>query len=174
MTKSNGVRPKFNSFESALQTLKDSGFYWSAITSNEAKDLLKHKQLGTFLVRQSSDPRHLFTITLKTVLLVTSVRIVMLNGLFRLDSAGDSYVPSFDCVVKLVSYYVAAATKESHGKSKWTKSKLILTRPLYKEVSSLKHLSRIAVNRHLHPEGSHALPLPAHLKLYLRRYPHLV
>ena len=176
MTKSNGTRPqKTYHLESVLQALKESGFYWSDITSNEAKDLLKDKTPGTFLVRQSSDQRHLFSITLKTVLLVTSIRVAMFNGIFQLDSAGERSVPAFDCVVKLVCYYMAASkrTQESSQQEiQRRKSKLLLTKPLYKEVRSLKHLSRTVVNRHLQPEGGHALPLPANLKLYLRRYPH--
>ena len=166
---------KITPLERVLQILKESGFYWNDIDRNEAKDLLQHRQPGTFLVRPSSDSRHMFTLTLKTMNSVRSIRIVMLNGQFWFETSGDCFAPSFDCVVKLVDFYVKEGSKAiTEGNTERTAKRKLLTQPLYKEASGLKHLCRVAVNRHLRPDGCRTLPLPATLKLYLRQYPYSV
>ena len=71
-------------FDNVLQTLQTSGFYWGAINATQSKTLLMHKHIGTFLVRASSDPKHLFTLSLRTESGVTNIRIVMNDGKFSL------------------------------------------------------------------------------------------
>uniref|UniRef100_A0A674K1H3 SH2 domain-containing protein n=1 Tax=Terrapene triunguis TaxID=2587831 RepID=A0A674K1H3_9SAUR len=42
------------------------GFYWGSLSGAEAKRLLSPHPPGAFLVRDSSDHRHLFTLSLRT------------------------------------------------------------------------------------------------------------
>lgn len=171
--------------DKVLETLKTSGFYWGAINGNQSKVFLMKKKPGTFLIRASSDPKHLFTLSLRTELGVTNIRIVMCDGKFSLDQnngtsahavANQQALPKFDCVVKLLFYYMLLSRrsnsrqKSSHAGTHGKVAHLSLTSPLYKEVSSLKHLCRRTLNRQLIGEGVHRLPIPAKLKVYLRNY----
>ena len=172
-------------FDNVLETLQTSGFYWGAINANQSKSLLKHQKVGTFLVRASSDPKHLFTLSLKTESGVTNIRIVMCDGNFSLDqnqnngtttrAASQQGSLRFDCVVKMLFYYMLVAKRTSQQNSSGTRTRdnrvvLRLVAPLYKEVSSLQHLCRKKLNRLVIGEGIHTLPIPSKLKIYLRRY----
>ena len=163
----------------AVQALKQSGFYWGGITNQQAKALLKDTSVGSFLVRDSSDQRYLFTLTLKTSIGVTSVRIVMEKMTFRVDSGGSkALTPSFDCVVRLVHYYMQVYRTnrpmcDSQGMTtKDARGLLLLRYPLYKGVQSLQHLCRRTVNQVTRPESIHKLPVAHHLQIYLRNYPY--
>ena len=175
-----GPNNKHGNMESAVEALKQSGFYWGGITSKQAKALLKDTNVGSFLVRDSADQRYLFTLTLKTSVGVTSVRIVMQKAMFRFD-AGSSEVrtPSFESVVQLVHYYMEIAWDIKSGTNtqgkltKDTRGSLLLYYPLYKGISSLKHLCRRTVNRIvIRPDRVHELALPNRLQMYLRQYPY--
>lgn len=185
------------SLDSVLKKLQESGFYWGSITSVKAKSLLRDEPVGKFLVRDSSDSRHLFTITLVTSTGITNVRIVFCEGLFSLDK-NDTFVrqenensenrsaPRFDCVVKMVFYYMllsrkilqdkeqgAAATQPTHGSGEiGTAAVFVLCSPLYKDVSSLQHLCRRALNRQLIAAAAKDLSVPHPVKFYLTQYPY--
>ncbi|KFZ51971.1 Suppressor of cytokine signaling 3, partial [Antrostomus carolinensis] len=49
-----------------VRKLQESGFYWSTVTGGEANLLLSTEPAGTFLIRDSSDQRHFFTLSVKT------------------------------------------------------------------------------------------------------------
>ena len=172
-------------FDNVLETLTTSGFYWGAINANQSKRLLIHKDVGIFLVRASSDPKHLFTLSLKTELGVTNIRIIMCDGKFSLDQSQNNGVTTravcqrgvlrFDCVVKMLFYYILLSRRTLRQNSSSTRTRdrgtmLFLAAPLYKEVSSLQHLCRRTLNRYVIGEGVHKLPIPTKLKLYLRNY----
>ena len=142
-------------FDQVLRTLQASGFYWAAITATQSKTLLMHKPIGTFLVRASSDPKHLFTLTLRTESDVTHIRIIMNDGKFSLDqieTIGPPTQPAnsiqraalrFDCVVKMLHFYRLFSTRTGQQMSANIRKHdrgpmLFLTTPLYKEVSSLQ------------------------------------
>ena len=71
---------------STFNVLQMSGWYHGAMTYREAKMKLKPCENGTFLVRDSSDDRYLFTLSVKTPRGTTSVRIEYEDGQFTLDS----------------------------------------------------------------------------------------
>ena len=50
----------------AVSRLKESGFYYGSISHSEARDLLQPHPPGTFLVRDSSHQRFLFSLTVRT------------------------------------------------------------------------------------------------------------
>lgn len=185
-----------SNLDPTIKKLDKSGFYWGAISGIKAKALLRDQPVGTFLVRDSSDSRHLFTITLVSTAGITNVRIVFVEGLFSLDKK-DTFTmntskefqhrrsPRFDCVVKMIFYYMlvtrnilqadveqgaSAIPLENTGTPKF-----ILCSPLYKEVSSLQHLCRKALNNQLLASGVKDLPatcIPHTVKSYLSQYPY--
>lgn len=178
------------SLNPVLKKLEESGFYWGAITGIKAKSLLQDQPVGTFLVRDSSDARHLFTVTLVTATGITNIRIIFCEGLFSLDKK-DTLIrqseedfkqrssPRFDCVVKMVFYYMLVSRKILQEKGQATPPKsdktstpiFLLWIPLYKEVSSLQHLCRRALNRQIITAGDkESIPYP--VKYYLSQYPY--
>lgn len=188
------INATVSSLDTTIKKLEKSGFYWGAISGIKAKALLRDQPVGKFLVRDSSDSRHLFTITLVTATGITNVRIVLCEGLFSLDKK-DTYTtkrnreefqhrctPRFDCVVKMVFYYMLVTRKILQGDHQQGASetlentgtaKFLLWSPLYKEVSSLQHLCRKALNNQLLANGVKDLPAVPHtVKLYLSQYPY--
>jgi len=49
----------------AMSRLRESGFYYGSISPSEARDLLQPHPAGTFLVRDSSDKRFAFSLTVR-------------------------------------------------------------------------------------------------------------
>ncbi|CAK8695562.1 unnamed protein product [Clavelina lepadiformis] len=69
-----------------FETVEECPWYWGEMSGAEAKKQLSGTSQGTFLLRDSSDPRYLFSLSLLTKRGPTSIRIVYSNGLFRFDS----------------------------------------------------------------------------------------
>ncbi|XP_076154704.1 LOW QUALITY PROTEIN: suppressor of cytokine signaling 3b [Alosa pseudoharengus] len=93
---------------SAARKLQESGFYWSSMGGKEASSLLNAEPAGTFLVRDSSDHRHFFTLSVKTVTGTKNLRIQCDACSFYLqtDPCDAQKVPHFDCVLKLIHHYM--------------------------------------------------------------------
>ncbi|XP_011360388.1 suppressor of cytokine signaling 3 [Pteropus vampyrus] len=103
-----GRRSEYQLVVNAVRKLQESGFYWSAVTGGEANLLLSAEPAGTFLIRDSSDQRHFFTLSVKTQSGTKNLRIQCEGGSFSLQSDPRSTqpVPRFDCVLKLVHHYM--------------------------------------------------------------------
>jgi hypothetical protein len=191
-----------SSIEEILKTnqskLEQCHWYHPLLGCGESSRLLEHSAPGTFLVRDSSDPRFRFSLSVQRKGQEegpTSVRIHFQDGKFRLDAEDSirALMPEFSSVPDLVDHYSegedAAATalrveREHHRQRPvWVdnvgklSSPISLGQPLYKSAPSLKHFSRLGVNRMLQdagaPAGSSAeLGLPRQLAQYLDQYPH--
>ncbi|KAI8520579.1 suppressor of cytokine signaling 2-like [Branchiostoma floridae x Branchiostoma belcheri] len=163
-----------------VNLLEASGWYWGSLPGGKAKALLRPKQDGTFLVRDSENSAHLFSLSVKTPRGPTSVRIQYTeDGKFRLDSDKKSDTPEFDCVVKLVNYYMAE-TIAGRDKHFWLEPSgrrevpVKLCRPLKGQVPALQHLCRTVIHRHTTDGEVDKLPLPAPLRKFLLDYPYKV
>ncbi|XP_074648525.1 uncharacterized protein LOC141903995 [Tubulanus polymorphus] len=171
----------YSSLKSVMHRLYISGFYYEGLSSKEATELLEGKQNGSFLLRDSSDPNHLFSLSLKTPRGTTSVRIEYHKGKFRLDSEDclKTRMPTFDCVISLIMYYVKRVQGKS-GRRVLLDSTgrrdlpVKITKPVLKCVPMMKHCSRKAICRTLRNPSAdvHRLPLPNLLKSYLSQYPY--
>ncbi|XP_030053758.1 suppressor of cytokine signaling 3-like [Microcaecilia unicolor] len=142
----------FERVETALERLEASGFYWSTLSGAEAKKLLADQALGVFLIRDSSDHHHLFTLSVRTAAGITNLRIKQEGPSFFLETVpGAEQPPTFNCVVKLVDHYVRLTSAgESDSNLCYVEGKerpvpLVLTRPLNCKVVSLQHLCRRTV-----------------------------
>lgn len=142
---------------------------------------------GTFLMRDSNHPKHMLTLSVKTCCGPTSVRIEYSRGSFWLDSiaAGQPCMQTFPDVLSLVQYYMSsghvpqtpsavdpvAKPDPAHDAAQGRNVPLKLMFPLHKPGAfpSLRHLTRLTINRHAScPEQ---LPLPKPLLGYLQDYP---
>ncbi|XP_048029537.1 cytokine inducible SH2-containing protein b [Megalobrama amblycephala] len=162
-----------------FQHLQTSGWYWGGMTASEARNALSGTSEGTFLVRDSSHPLYLFTLSIKTQRGPTNVRVEYDSGRFRLDSSfpARSCLLSFCALPSLVQHYASMSQEEErkaeehHMVSKDNGILLKLRKPLHRPQAfpTLQHLTRLAINRHT---DSHTqLPLPRPLLLYLQEYP---
>ncbi|KAJ8383859.1 hypothetical protein AAFF_G00214290 [Aldrovandia affinis] len=173
--------------QSAMAQLAESGWYWGCITAAQAKQVLNEALEGTFLLRDSSNPGYLLTLSVKTSLGPTHLRIAYSDGAFGFDSVAVARprLRQFEGAVELVQHY-ALAYQRSLGLQHQPKPpeeevppgtpestlQLKLTRPLYKSAPSLQHLCRITINQR---SRSHRdLPLPDRLKGFLLEYPFLL
>lgn len=153
----------------ALRKLQESGFYWGAVGGREASSLLRSEPPGTFLVRDSSDHHHFFTLSVQTSRGTKNLRIHSEGGGFFLqpDPRSTHEPPQFDCVLKLIAHYMGKGTDgggEREGQAAGAgvtggsvylihtggeRVPLELHRPLSSSLSSLQHLCRKTLNGHL-------------------------
>uniref|UniRef100_A0A8C5QZB0 Suppressor of cytokine signaling 3 n=1 Tax=Leptobrachium leishanense TaxID=445787 RepID=A0A8C5QZB0_9ANUR len=170
-------RSEYNLVLSAVRKLQESGFYWSTVTGSQANLLLSSEPAGTFLIRDSSDHRHFFTLSVKTDSGTKNLRIQCEPCGFSLqtDPRSAQPVPRFDCVLKLLRHYMPAKESGNCNKRAYyifsggERVPLLLSRPLSSNVSSLQHLCRKAVNGQIENfQGRDQLPLP--IKDFLQEY----
>lgn len=171
---------QYQMVQHAIRMLQESGFYWGSISGKEANHLLNSETSGTFLVRDSSDNRHFFTLSVKTESGTKNLRVQCDNKSFFLqtDSKSAQSVPRFDCVLKLVHHYMPSPKSNlSIGNSRSAyyiytggeKIPLELLRPLPCIMSSLQHLCRKTVNGHIEVSDKRE-ELPQQLKDFLQEY----
>lgn len=136
-----------------LHRLRECDFFWSTMNGKQASALLSPHMPGTFLLRESQDSGHLFTLSIKTETGTKNLRIVCDKNSFFLHTSPENVdkVPHFDCVLKLVNFYVNQ-TKSSivyYISAGGERMPLELIKPLYLTMSSLQHLCRKTINKDL-------------------------
>lgn len=165
-----------------MRALQTSGWYYEGLSWQESAEALQSTSPGTFLVRDSSDPRFLFSLSVQTERGPTNVRLHYVCGKFRLDAEPRlaPLMPLFECVVSLMEYYIEATkgrlrvtggeeenyrkgSKGNHLRHKevWVDARghmyshVLLTTPLFKKQQrpSLQHLARLSINRCLKAAG---------------------
>jgi len=165
--------------ETVYSRLQTCGFYYGRMSIDEATERLRRTPVGTFLLRDSADERYLFSISVQTCRGTTSIRVAFRSGLFRLDSSADQehLMPTFDCVLRLISYYVGLCSTGS-GSSTGRKNQstvgapktgnsyvlletsgrrdtpVLLRAPLRDRTSSLAHLCRRTIHTALNRGGA--------------------
>ncbi|XP_063995026.1 uncharacterized protein LOC135172693 [Diachasmimorpha longicaudata] len=157
--------------------LRTSGWYHEGLSWQQSEQILKNAEVGRWLLRDSSDSRYAFAVSVQTTRGPTSVRILHSFGRFRLDAEPTiaHAMPTFDCPIKMLEYYVQYSKKiEENQRHVWVDysgllfSHIYLTGPVVKEVRSLSHMARIAIDRRL-LEGRN---LPAPIRNYINEYPY--
>lgn len=162
-----------------------AGWYWGAITAAQAHAALQDASEGAFLVRDSSHPMYMLTLSVRTARGPTSIRIQYTRAQFLLDCSSPARpsLLSFPNVPSLVQHYMRperteegkveeeVPTKASLQTLQETSVVLKLKRAVYKPhgFPSLQHLTRLVLNRHC--DCPDQLPLPRPLLRYLHDYP---
>ncbi|XP_029907203.1 cytokine-inducible SH2-containing protein [Myripristis murdjan] len=165
--------------------LENSGWYWGAISAAQAHAALQEASEGAFLVRDSSHPLYMLTLSVRTARGPTSIRIQYSGAQFLLDSSSPARpsLLSFSSVPSLVQHYMGPGrdvegrrveeppSKASQQAIQETSVLLKLKRAVYKPQGfpSLQHLTRLVINRHT--DCPDQLPLPRPLLRYLQDYP---
>lgn len=91
-----------------FRQIADCSFYFGRLSVSEANRKLAPCAVGTFLLRDSSDNRFLFALTVQTRRGPTSVRLARdESGRFQLDCdrRQQSSMPTFASVIDLVRFY---------------------------------------------------------------------
>lgn len=177
--------------KAALSVLRESCWYWGNISGDRAREVLRKCDPGTFLIRDSSDKRYLFSLSVMTVRGPTSIRLIFSRGSFRIETSGI-ISPRSPCVVSLIvrmAFLSRNATSAQQPITEQSEVSLVgnvddvdedadsshvqvdervtffmdphvarpvpsrsnpalLERPLLFKVPSLKHLSRVTVNKY--------------------------
>lgn len=164
--------------------LEHCGFYYGAMNWSQSTELLRRTSEGTFLVRDSSDSRFLYSLSVQRGPGEgpTSVRIHFAHGQFRLDADEqiEHLMPTFDSVLDLANYYCQLSQSDRAKSHLWIDnatgdlySPICLKKPLRKDVPTLAHAARIAVHQSLKSQASlPELNLPNRITNYLDEYPH--
>ncbi|ESO85023.1 hypothetical protein LOTGIDRAFT_78096, partial [Lottia gigantea] len=158
-------------------------WYYSNCDSRRAKQILSRSPTGSFILRNSSDPKFLYSLSIRTDRGPTSVRIKYSRELFQMDCDEKllKILPRFENVIALVNFHLTWSQSDSDTSCRLigsTKDKYIpikLTKPVVNSPGSLKHLSRLTVNRsikdiHIPASSTDCLPIPECLKNYIREY----
>lgn len=155
-----------------LRQLKMCGWYWGDLSSDKAEEILKNTQEGSFILRDSSDACHLFTLSLKANNLVVSVRVAFSRGQFKLDSLRQEDSPGFENMVDLVDYYLEDKRRRFYvAVPDMAEFAVSLQHPVWKEAPTLQHLCRQCIVRRCRTsEELDSLPLPSHLIRFLKEY----
>lgn len=162
-----------------------SGWYWGSITAAQAHAALQGASDGSFLVRDSSHPMYMLTLSVRTARGPTSVRIQYSSARFLLDSSSPARpcLLSFPDVPSLVQHYIGPGRKVEETKPEEAPTKasqrllqefsvvLKLKKAVHKPQAfpSLQHLTRLAINKHT--DCPTKLPLPRPLMRYVQDYP---
>ncbi|CAI6362007.1 unnamed protein product [Macrosiphum euphorbiae] len=177
--------------------LRASGWYYEGANAQAmATDALTRMPAGRFFVRDSRHLGHLFTMDVQTGRIgesrLISVRFTYEDGMFGLDTMpqhADAHcsVPKFRCPIELVEYYVRmcriqVAHIQIPVHPTWVDqsgkffSWMHIIRPMVKvtaeEFPSLKHMSRLVINRHNQLITMASTSQPNQLMEYLLQYPY--
>ncbi|KAM3914280.1 suppressor of cytokine signaling 1-like isoform 1-T2 [Leptodactylus fuscus] len=150
--------------ERSVLTLQASGFYWGPLPTAEAHSMLGKETVGTFLVRDSSQGNHLFSVSIKMESGPVSVRVLFLKGRFWLRELFS------DCPVKLLEQAVERCKKSPllclNGIN------LVLSKPLRRtRVLTLQHLCRQCIVTQCGREGLSRLSIQPALRNYIEEFP---
>lgn len=150
--------------ERSVLTLQAGGFYWGPLPTAEAHAMLARETVGTFLVRDSSQGNHLFSVSIKMESGPASVRVLFFKGRFWLRELFS------DCLVKLLEQAVERSKKSpllcQNG------VKLVLSKPLRRtRVLSLQQICRRCIVTQSGTEGLSRLPIQPALRNYIEEFP---
>lgn len=147
----------FKTIVETMSMLEESGFYWGAMTVEEAHHKLKKEPVGTFLIRDSQQKNVFFTLSYRSSQGPVSVRIHFQSSRFSLKEGSKE---SFETLFQLLEHY-SSSPKRS------------LLRPYRKQrVHSLQELCRKRIIETSGAQAIDQLPVNPVVKDFLRSFPY--
>jgi len=179
---------EFKCVEPIRNQLTVCRFYFGRMSADEAWVHLAATPVGTYLLRDSSDIRFKYSISVQTTRGPTSIRVGYdESGRFYLDSKPDQMdsILRFDNILALIQFYTRlnAPTERarlpsetcfdtSQQQQQQRDGPVMLLKPYEQDGSaSLMHLCRKTINRELDGRSTTRLCLVPSLKGYLNEYP---
>ncbi|XP_075310547.1 suppressor of cytokine signaling 7-like isoform X2 [Odontesthes bonariensis] len=170
-------RPDAGSFATSLRELEKCGWYWGPMNWEDAEMKLKGKPDGSFLVRDSSDPRYILSLSFRSQGVTHHTRMEHYRGTFSLWCH-----PKFeDRCHSVVEFIERAIMHSKNGKFLYflrsrvpglppTPVQLLYPVSRFSSVKSLQHLCRFCIRQLVRIDHIQELPLPTSLIAYLRKF----
>ena len=156
----------------SLETLSHYSWYWGPINRFEAEDKLKGKPDGSFLVRDSSNEFHLYSVSFRSRGRTCHTRIRYEDG--RFGFLTPTGLMGTKTVVGLIKRSIRISQK---GVLCFSNSPGFLNIPhpvrfmtpvsRFEDLPSLQHLCRFVIRQNSRCDKLHELPLPSKLINYL-------
>ncbi|XP_030628556.1 suppressor of cytokine signaling 7 [Chanos chanos] len=169
--------PDASSFTASLRELERCGWYWGPMNWEDAEMKLKGKPDGSFLVRDSSDPRYILSLSFRSQGVTHHTRMEHYRGTFSLWCH-----PKFeDRCHSVVEFIERAIMHSKNGKFLYflrsrvpglppTPVQLLYPVSRFSNVKSLQHLCRFCIRQLVRIDHIQELPLPKPLISYLRKF----
>ncbi|XP_026871878.2 suppressor of cytokine signaling 7-like isoform X2 [Electrophorus electricus] len=170
-------RPDAGNFATSLRELEKCGWYWGPMNWEDAEMKLKHKPDGSFLVRDSSDPRYILSLSFRSQGVTHHTRMEHYRGTFSLWCH-----PKFeDRCHSVVEFVERAIMHSKNGRFLYflrsrvpglppTPVQLLYPVSRFSSVKSLQHLCRFCIRQLVRVDHIQQLPLPTPLIVYLRKF----
>ncbi|KAM4611457.1 suppressor of cytokine signaling 7 [Polymixia lowei] len=170
-------RPEASNFTASLRELEKCGWYWGPMNWEDAEMKLKGKADGSFLVRDSSDPRYILSLSFRSQGVTHHTRMEHYRGTFSLWCH-----PKFeDRCHSVVEFIERAIMHSKNGKFLYflrsrvpglppTPVQLLYPVSRFSNVKSLQHLCRFCIRQMVRIDHIQELPLPKPLISYLRKF----
>ncbi|KAB5530586.1 hypothetical protein PHYPO_G00131050 [Pangasianodon hypophthalmus] len=169
--------PLTSSFATSLRELEQCGWYWGPMNWEDAEMKLKGKADGSFLVRDSSDPRYILSLSFRSQGVTHHTRMEHYRGTFSLWCH-----PKFeDRCHSVVEFIERAIMHSKNGRFLYflrsrvpglppTPVQLLYPVSRFSSVKSLQHLCRFCIRQLVRIDHIEELPLPTPLIGYLRKF----
>ncbi|KAI6072456.1 Suppressor of cytokine signaling 7 isoform X2 [Aix galericulata] len=170
-------RPDSSSFAASLRELEKCGWYWGPMNWEDAEMKLKGKPDGSFLVRDSSDPRYILSLSFRSQGITHHTRMEHYRGTFSLWCH-----PKFeDRCQSVVEFIKRAIMHSKNGKFLYflrsrvpglppTPVQLLYPVSRFSNVKSLQHLCRFRIRQLVRIDHIPELPLPKPLISYICKF----
>ncbi|XP_061873039.1 suppressor of cytokine signaling 7-like [Colius striatus] len=170
-------RPDSSSFAASLRELEKCGWYWGPMNWEDAEMKLKGKPDGSFLVRDSSDPRYILSLSFRSQGIAHHTRMEHYQGTFSLWCH-----PKFeDRCQSVVEFIKRAIMHSKNGKFLYflrsrvpglppTPVQLLYPVSRFSNVKSLQHLCRFRIRQLVRIDHIPELPLPKPLISYICKF----
>ncbi|KAM6972739.1 suppressor of cytokine signaling 7 isoform 1-T1 [Aplochiton taeniatus] len=170
-------RPEASNFTASLRELEKCGWYWGPMNWEDAEMKLKGKPDGSFLVRDSSDPRYILSLSFRSQGVTHHTRMEHYRGTFSLWCH-----PKFeDRCHSVVEFIERAIMHSKNGKFLYflrsrvpglppTPVQLLYPVSRFSNVKSLQHLCRFCIRQMVRIDHIQELPMPKPLISYLRKF----
>ncbi|XP_054607849.2 suppressor of cytokine signaling 7 isoform X2 [Nothobranchius furzeri] len=170
-------RSEASSFTASLRELEKCGWYWGPMNWEDAEMKLKGKPDGSFLVRDSSDPRYILSLSFRSQGVTHHTRMEHYRGTFSLWCH-----PKFeDRCHSVVEFIERAIMYSKNGKFLYflrsrvpglppTPVQLLHPVSRFSKVKSLQHLCRFCIRQIVRIDHIQELPLPSPLISYLSKF----
>ncbi|XP_052383698.1 suppressor of cytokine signaling 7-like isoform X2 [Oncorhynchus keta] len=170
-------RAEASNFTASLRELEKCGWYWGPMNWEDAEMKLKGKPDGAFLVRDSSDPRYILSLSFRSQGVTHHTRMEHYRGTFSLWCH-----PKFeDRCHSVVEFIERAIMHSKNGKFLYflrsrvpglppTPVQLLYPVSRFSNVKSLQHLCRFCIRQMVRIDHIQELPLPKPLIMYLRKF----
>nr|XP_040045722.1 suppressor of cytokine signaling 7 isoform X1 [Gasterosteus aculeatus aculeatus]XP_040045724.1 suppressor of cytokine signaling 7 isoform X1 [Gasterosteus aculeatus aculeatus] len=166
-----------DSFASSLRELEKWGWYWGPMNWEDAELKLRGKPDGSFLVRDSSDPKYILSLSFRSQKVTHHTRMEHYRGTFSLWC----HPKLEDRCLSVVEFIERAIMYSKNGKFLYflrsrvpglppTPVQLLYPVSRFSSVKTLQHLCRFCIRQLVRIDHIQELPMPMPLIAYLGKF----